>query len=487
MPSTLTLGFAEDIISARSKERNMEKSSRPVRTPINLCDSTHERLNSYHPHFQEAHVFNHRFSMFLAAYFVALSAFLVSQPQALGVSKEQILHRFQKNNQDGLDPSFQAGLTFDAAGNLYGTTESGGGPNGCGTVFRLTPANKGQWKEKVLYGFQCGTDGDRPMAGVVFDAAGNLYGTTVLGGDGYGTVFELIRGANDTWSEKTLYSFANGTDGGNPISPVIFDASANLYGTVSAGVNAGCDGNGCGGVFVLKPGSNGTWTETVICSFLGGTNGSNPQGGLIFDAAGNLYGTTVSGGDLRYCRGNGCGLAFELKPRSGGQWREKVLHAFNAKDGDGPLAGMIFDSVGNLYGTTNGGGPRPGCGFGTCGTVFKLTRGEKGTWSQTTINTFKNSTTQGARPFAGVIFDSAGNLYGTTADGGANHCGFSGCGTVYKLIPGAHGKWTETVLHSFNGSDGPIPSNVVMDSAGNLYGTTFQGGGGYGTVFKILR
>jgi hypothetical protein len=322
------------------------------------------------------------------------------------------------------------------------------------------------------------------MAGVTFDAAGNLYGTTALGANGYGTVFELIRGANDTWSEKILHSFTNGGDGENPTSPVTFDASGNLYGT-DGGVNAGCDGVGCGGVFVLKHASNGTWTETVICSFLGQANGSDPQSGLIFDAAGNLYGTTASGGDLRYCGGNGCGLAFELKPGSGGQWTEKVLHAFNGKDGEGPYAGMVFDSFGNLYGTTVAGG-LPGCEGGSCGTVFKLTRGKKGAWSQTTINRFKTGGKQGFDPFAGVIFDSAGNLYGTTTDGGADRCGFSGCGTVYKPTPGAHGKWTETVLHSFNRFDGPIPSNVVIDSAGTLYGTTFQGGGGYGTVFKIV-
>ncbi len=229
------------------------------------------------------------------------------------------------------------------------------------------------WKEKVLHSFcsqpNC-ADGDYPTAGLIFDAAGNLYGTTYAGGAygayGPGTVFELTPAAGGGWTEKVLHSFDNDcTDGASPYASLIFDAAGNLYGTTSRRrLLPACDaGEGCGTVFELTPTAGGGWTEKVLHSFGNGTDGANPDCDLIFDAAGNLYGTTIYGGTYSY------GTVFELTPAGGGNWTEKVLHNFNRNGTDGicPYAGLIFDAAGNLYGTTSLGGT-----FGV-GTVFELT------------------------------------------------------------------------------------------------------------------
>jgi uncharacterized repeat protein (TIGR03803 family) len=263
-------------------------------------------------------------------------------------------------------------LIFDAAGNLYGTTSSGGthncqGNGGCGTVFQLTPTVGGAWTETVLYNFGNGTDGYSPWAGLVLDAAGNLYGTTAFGGtngcavaqySGCGTVFELTSVAGGGWTETVVHNFGSGTDGVTPIAGLTFDPAGNLYGTTEVG-----GPSNVGTVFQLLPTTGGGWSETVIHSFNVDPGGWGPAAGtLVFDAAGSLYGTAFFGN-----------TAFQLTPTVGGTWTETVLYTWVDND-SGAWAGLIFDATGNLYGTTWYGGsdkcetPTPGCG-----TVFELT------------------------------------------------------------------------------------------------------------------
>jgi uncharacterized repeat protein (TIGR03803 family) len=260
---------------------------------------------------------------------------------------EKVLHSFNNVTTDGANPA-AAALIFDTAGNLYGTT-AGGGTNLKGTVFELTPAGGGGWTEKVLYSFGGnGTDGFAPYSGLVFDAAGNLYGTAYYGGAySRGTVFELSPQAGGGWTEQVLHSFGNGTDASAPFSGLTFDTAGNLYGTTEIG---GADSAGT--VYELSPQAGGGWTEKVLYSFANnGTDGTVPKAGVIFDATGNLYGTTSAGGTYTL------GILFELTPAGGGTWTERVLHSFgNGTDGANPYAKLIFDTAGNLYGTTYQGG-----------------------------------------------------------------------------------------------------------------------------------
>jgi len=276
-------------------------------------------------------------------------------------------------------------------------------------------------------------------------------------------------------SEKVLYRF-HGKDGWGGGS-VILDSQGALYGTTTYGGNA-CTGLGCGVVFQLTRDANGKWHETVLHDFAG-SDGEFPSGTLIVDKAGNLYGTTVYGGRLDQCSNGGCGLVFELTPGAGGEWTYKVVHEFDVTDGAAPYGGLIFDSQGNLYGTTSRGGNTGAC-QGGCGVVFTLVPGAKGQWTETVLYTFQGG--DGYEPLGPVTFDSAGNLYGTTEVGGAH-----GSGTVFKLTPGEGGKWAEKVLHSFDETDGSYPgSALVFDASGNLYGTTPAGGPyNWGTVFRL--
>jgi uncharacterized repeat protein (TIGR03803 family) len=310
-------------------------------------------------------------------------------PSPKGAWTVSILHAF--TSADGRYP--RAGLVFDAAGSLYGTTAFGGA-HGYGVVFKLAPNADGTWTESVLYSFgglADLADGAQPYAGLVFDTAGNLYGTTESGGaySPYGVVFKLTPNADGTWTESVLHSF-NGADGLQPEAGLIFDATGNLYGTTLLD-----------NVFKLAPNSDGTWTESVLYRFQNLEFGSEPRAGLVIGAAGRLYGTTTGGGA-------GYGVVFKLTPNRDGTWTESVLHFFRGPDGAYPQAGLVFDAAGNLYGTTTGGG----AGYGV---VFKLTPSSSG-WSETVLHTFIGF---GASPVAPVIFDRAGNLYGTTSDG--NH------------------------------------------------------------------
>ena len=345
---------------------------------------------------------------------------------------ETVLYNFcsQPNCADGNTP--YTGLIFDAAGNLYGTTSEGGTgcyPVGCGAVFQLTPTGGGGWTEAVLHSFNH-TDGEEPW-GLIFDTAGNLYGTTDTGGGsgcnnvGCGTLFELTPDGSGGWTATVLYYFCSQTncpDGAWPNAGLIIDAAGNLYGTTSAG-GTGCNPYGCGTVFKLSPTEGGGWTETVLHRFGGGTDGLGPSAVVIFDAAGNLYGTTEGGGAYNN------GTAFELTPTAGAGWSTKILHSFGSgTDGAAPYSGLIFDAAGNLYGTTENGGTSDSC-HGGCGTVFELTPTTGGGWTETVLHSF-GSGTDGVEPYSGLIFDAAGNLYGTTPTGGAY-----GYGTVFELTP----------------------------------------------------
>jgi len=390
-------------------------------------------------------------------------------PQPGGSWSETVLHSFQPNGVDGVSPQ-SAGLIVDAAGHLFGTTINGGRYN-VGTMFEMSHNGNGSWIENVYSFDYNGTDGATPDASLISDAAGNFYGTTSNGGtSAAGTAFEMSPNGSGGWTEKLLYSFGEGLDGFNPEASLIFDAAGNLYGTTLGGSM-----NGGGMAFKLSPNGSGSWTETVLHSFSGGTDGSVPYGALIFDGAGNLYGTTSSEGIDFY------GIAFELSPNGSGGWTETVLHSFGAgTDGSGPTGSLIFDGGGNLYGATYAGGTS------NVGTVFELSPNGSGGWTESVLYSFNNNGSDGNYPYAGLVFDSAGNLYGTTYYGGT-----SNQGSIFKLSPNGGGGWTETVLHSFdfnfNETDGAYPTaGVIFDHAGNLYGTTDNGGTcNYGTAFEF--
>jgi len=366
-------------------------------------------------------------------------------------------------------------LIADASGNLYGTTYLGGSSQR-GTAFELSPPAKGGtvWTETVLASFT-GANGGYPWSSLIADAAGNLYGTTYSGGaSNDGIVFELSPPASGstTWGETVLAAFA-GKDGANPLAGLLADASGNLYGTASQGGVAGCH---CGTAFELSPPTGGgtAWTETVLASFTKAF-GAAPSGGLLADKAGKLYGTTRKGGASRF------GTVFKLVPPGTGKtaWTAASLTSFDGYTASLPIGGLIADKAGNFYGTTLAGGTTGS------GAVFEVSppTGKGGTWTQTILFTFTGPT--GKSPHGNLIADANGNLYGTTAQGGAN-----GLGTVYELSPPAGGgtTWTQTVLVSFNGTDGSYPSAaLIADASGNLYGTTSAGGAaGKGTVYELV-
>jgi uncharacterized repeat protein (TIGR03803 family) len=394
------------------------------------------------------------------------------------------------NCADGAGP--EAALIADSAGNLYGTTISGGA-YGQGTVFGLSHTKNG-WKEKALYSFcpnsGC-SDGDEPVAGLVRDSAGNLYGTTTGGGSGgfcqeageCGVAFKLTR-SGDSWTESVIYNFCsavNCTDGVQPVAGLTLDGSGNLYGTtVSGGASSlGCP-LGCGTVFELTP-SNGGWSENVLHSFGGPPDGAGPMAGVIFDKQGNLYGTTYEGGGNQQD-----GAVFEMTPSNGG-WAESVIYSFcsaqGCTDGVDPLDSLVIDNSGNLYGTTTAGGDIAACpgqsgAPGGCGTVFELTP-SNGVWNESVLHEFCSAAncSDGESPVAGVTLDSKNNLYSTTRYGGKY-----GDGTVWQLSY-MSGVWKEKEF-SFNVTDGSQPLAGVLLEHGVLYGTTQSSGSG--VVWEIV-
>jgi uncharacterized repeat protein (TIGR03803 family) len=401
-------------------------------------------------------------------------------PNAGGNWTENVIHSF--NGRDGEDP--QGALFLDQSGNLTGNTYTGGS-NFWGTVFRLTPEANGKWSETVLWNFTGGVDGAKPYFGVTVGSGGQVIGTATLGGgvNGNGTIFELTPGSGGFWKETTLNNFPDGS-GSNPQSAPILDSAGNLYGTNSSG-----GANGAGSLYQLVSAGNGRWQENIIYNFPAGAEFTLNPSHLVFDSAGNIYGETEYGG------ARGFGTIFELSP-DGGSWVEKDVYTFaGGADGAYPQGGLIFDKAGSLYGTTQTGGTSPSCGRAGCGTVFKLSASDGG-WNKTTLYQFLGGTTDAEDPVDALVFDSNGNLYGTALGGGVdggNNCGI-GCGSVFELSP-TSGGWRESVLYFFTEKrgDGAIPSgSLVLDKAGNLYGTTSTGGQqsfecgiGCGTVFEL--
>jgi len=380
---------------------------------------------------------------------------------ASAASKEKVIYSFTGQG-DGSDPS--SPLTLDSNGNLFGSAAS----SNYGTLFRLTPSANGQWKEIPFYSFKGGSNGAYPTGSIVLGPNRAFFGVTV-GGGAYsdGIVFELTL---PTVQQIALYNFQE--EANSPTSPnsLIRDQAGNLYGTtLTGGIQA------LGSVFELSPASGGKWTYQEIFTFSYGGEyaqyGAYPYGALTIDATGNLYGTTFEGGVY------GDGTVFELTNTSRG-WKESLLYNFTGGDNGGaPLAGVIFDSQGNLYGTTLNGGQDE------VGTVFQLAPKRRG-WVHQVLYSFSGGHDGGSPYYGSLVLDAAGNLFGTTKNGGDAQLG-----TVFKLARNSRShKWKETVLHSFTGApDGVNPLfGLVIDPAGNLYGTTPTGGtDNFGAVFEI--
>jgi uncharacterized repeat protein (TIGR03803 family) len=363
---------------------------------------------------------------------------------------EKVLYSFN-GSTDGGSPS--GGVIFDKAGNIYGAS------NACywgpfGAVYQLTE-NNSVWKENTLYSFADGVDGGCPINNLHFDTAGHPIGATDDGGNGQGDgVIYRVVPDGDFWTLEVLYQFTGGDDGSSP-NEVISDAKGNLYGTTSIG-----GANNYGTVFELTPQPDGNWLFTLLYAF-DGTEGGSPIGGLLMDDKGNLYGTALWGP-------NGLGVVYRLRPLGHGQWSYTVLHAFSGNDGSRPWRDMVMDSAGNLYGTAGGGTVGQGV-------LFEL-RKINDVWRETVLHDFNGS--NGSGP-TGLTLDPSGNVYGVAA-GGVNNQGL-----VYKLA-NVNGRWIETVLHSFTGIDGADPESSLTYYNGNIYGTTRQGGkNGLGAVFEV--
>lgn len=398
-------------------------------------------------------------------------------PSASAAPKYKVLHAFGPGYDGG---GLYSSLVLDGEGKLY-STSWGGGKYGYGTVFDLSPLAHGRWKESVLHSFNWRTDGNGATGPLILDAGGNVYGTTSQNGpNSQGAAFELSPSSKGGWTETKLYGFGHGPhDGAGPLSGLLSDGAGKFYGTTAGG------GEYEGGtVFELTPVSDG-WQESILFSFCHNinpcTDGDDVRAGLVWDSAGNLYGTTALGGTGK---GGDWGTAYELKHLADGAWKHILLHSFPASNKDGKLvyAGLILDKSGNLYGAAAQGGGT-GCGGSGCGTVYELAR-TKGGWKESVLYDFPDPS-KGGGPISSLTFDASGNLWGT-AGGGSGNCN-GGCGVVFEMTPRANGKWKYTVVHSFNGEDGEYPgASVIFDDKGNLYGTTEAGGTrGYGVVFEI--
>jgi uncharacterized repeat protein (TIGR03803 family) len=372
---------------------------------------------------------------------VAVQSLLLLIVQPAAAQTLTTLYSFT-GGADGRQPLFGS-LALDAKGNLYGTTWMGGSVTqtcsaGCGTVFEVTPSGS----EKVLYSFQDGADGGYPAFGVVRGANGSLYGTATE------TVFEVTKKGVLT----TLYTFAGGIDGGIP-RRIIRDSLGNLYGPAQDGGIVSCSG-GCGLVFEITP----EGSQTVLYRFQGGTDGAYPDGCLLRESTGNVFGTTEEGGAY------GFGTVYEVLVDGS----EKILYSFTGEtDGASPEGCLVRDSKGNLYSTTREGGAHGK------GVVFELTKSGK----ETVLYSFQGGK-DAQNPWSGLVRDSSGNFYGT-AGGGSHHQG-----TVFELTVSG----SEKVIHTFTGGadGGGQPSDLLIDKDGSLYGTTQTGGVfGYGVVFKL--
>jgi uncharacterized repeat protein (TIGR03803 family) len=405
-------------------------------------------------------------------------AVLIASISQADAAASKFIYKFN-GGSDGSNPV--GGLVRDRSGNLYGTTEAGGSADicpglqahypGCGTVFKLAPDGT----ETVLHAFRNdGVDGAYALTGLAIDRTGNLYGTTYAGGSGNGVVFEV----NNAGVESVIHTFAGGADGKQP-NGVIVDGAGNLYGTTPYGGGA----SAAGSVFKLDPSGNKTILYAFCPNGAGGgcPDGSFPMAGVIRDSHGNLYGTTYDGGGTGCAAGEGCGTVYKIAPDG----TETALYAFNdMPDGAHPMAGLVMDASGNLYGTTvSGGTAGTGCASAGCGTVFKVTPGG----TETVLYRFEGGNTDGAYPADSLVLDGSGNLLGTLPGGGNAGNGRIGDGIVFKIAPDG----TETILAVFAGRQyGSNPQSGVLLKGATLYGTLSQGGtypqrGGNGGIFRI--
>lgn len=419
---------------------------------------------------------------------IVLLCFLLLFPlfAATAADKFKVLHAFTPNQGDGGWPNGK--LTLAPDGSFYGVTNLGGSL-GIGTVYRLRPSPSGGWTETVVHSFGTspgGSDGAFPGGSLFLDSAGNLYGTTTASPTAWGTVYRL---STKSKALSVLHTFCGWQcgDGATPLDAPILDVAGNVYGPACCGVGEGI-------VYKLKAKS---WEESILNDFSQPPNdGTAPSGQLVSDSSGNLYGVTMWITST-YAGG---GTVYELVRGSQTPWKRVVLHRFPASSSDGTWtkdAQLVRDRAGNLYGATLAGGGLKACNIDTnpvgCGTIFELSPGHNGQWVETILYRFKGGAL-GNYP-NGIIFDNAGNIYGTTTSGGdqsglCNYGGrYGGCGIVYKLTPHS-GEWKLTVLHTFHYTDGTLPEDALtFDAKGKLYGTTVDGGPNraqdQGVVFQI--
>jgi len=430
---------------------------------------------------------------------VAFAAALFAGSALAAGWQEKVLYSFQ-GYPDGDTPA--GGVIFGKDGNLYGATQGGGNGAAPGAVFQLSKQGSA-WKETLIYSFQgkANNDGDIATSGLISDKDGNLYGTAGYGGAGHciffgsdagcGLVYKLSPPAKKggAWTETVIYSFQGNKDGDFPQGDLVFDHAGNLYGATQFGGGFGsCDPfyPYCGTIFELSPPKQkgGKWTEKVLYSFRNKNDGADPNGSLVLDRKGAIYGTTYCGGDAP-CQNlqSGDGVVFRLKPpvMQGGGWTYNVLYTFRGSDGAGPNGGLIFDFKGTLYGTTSGGGSQQG------GVVFALAppMNKSATWTETPLHEFDDGP-GGVLP-GGLILDSTGKLLGVARGGKLPG------GVVFRMTQQTGNNWTYAVLYNFAGPpDGRWPgAALISDSKRGLYGTTLSGGsgtvcqGGCGTVFKV--
>jgi len=366
-------------------------------------------------------------------------------------------------------------LVVDKAGSIYGTSVQGGA-YGSGTVWQLSLSANG-WAHTVLYSFKGGADGGEPYKGVALDAQGNLYGTAGVGGKfvgpcsdtGCGIVFKLSQ-SNGTWTYRVIHSFTGGSDGYGPGSPPVVDRHGNVYGMTPTGGSNAC---ACGAVFQLRF-EDGRWHFSVIHAFAGGNDGIGGSAGRpLLDHAGNLYSVSTAGG------ANGKGIAFQLKHTVDGTWKQTILYTFKGQPDAGfPYSGLIFDTQGNLYGTTYYDGASGN------GSVYELSRQEDGSWKELVLYSFKGGSDGGGS--IGTLVFAKANLYGTTSEGGSSACG---CGTIFRLAPLLDGQWQENVIFRFQGVPKPgfAYNGMTPDGLGNLYGATVHGGlTDDGALYKLI-